>query len=536
MTCLTVLNGDDKSPFPSQRGAADSLQAVWSGSSRHVESEVAALMEHTREGLGLLTLREQTASLKSSRSSRGSLGRPRSRRRRPGRKGPTYLTSGAPRVESPLARLIRLNKTLEEISENIENNALAPAGHIMHTLFAETSGQGRGALDFLVPLHPPFRAGDDVNDFTVVDLFLVHDDRLPKAVQFERARFKNQLPRVLHQLLLRQASVIDAIVTGAFYVALCSDIKLDFPQPTYPNMCAEHWHDLGVTLVSLSRPEADSEILPEPLQVLYDLGTFAEMEPTLEWLRSQGEILIAMAEVAGQRYGDIILPKIVPLETLARMGAELHKVYTVGTERIANRHKYDIPESIPMALLKMWQLEPGHAGYLDQPKVWLEEAQGALEELRDLATTLTTFCSAAACLPARDIESCRRRSVDHEDTEVLAALAALNNIYSIETPRIVAKIKRASTNDREGKRQQRRLLREAKRLEDILHLSDGEDKLRAARCRLYGPRYLSPSKCLVPEGFLLMDENALQKLHQSQAWLNTMIGDVRQTREIAGST
>ncbi len=43
---------------------------------------------------------------------------------------------------------------------------------------------------------------------------------------------------------------------------------------------------------------------------------------------------MAMTAITDCGHGDLLLPKILPLKQLARMGAELNKVYEVGTSLI----------------------------------------------------------------------------------------------------------------------------------------------------------------------------------------------------------
>jgi len=186
---------------------------------------------------------------------------------------------------------------------------------------------------------------------------------------------------------------MDASLLGLALVRTCDDIELKLPTPLNADICADEWYFLGEMLAGLSIPLVEEETLPRPLQLLIqwltELGMFADIEPAVKWLESQGRLLTQLSIRRRTTYPwNSAFPKALNLEILARMGTELKKVYDVGSQLLKERGKYDIPDTIPESWLVRLQIDPNWPGYLGKPGGWLEEVQTELDAFRDLATTL----------------------------------------------------------------------------------------------------------------------------------------------------
>ena len=323
--------------------------------------------------------------------------------------------------------------------------------------------------------------------------------------------------------------------------SLCQELGLQgFCSPSYPNRWEYSWDFLQELLAGVSPVVADSEYLPGPLQVLYTLDVFAEIEPQLEWLRTMGKMIALISNDCLTLIDSSVLPRFLKLDVLIRLGNELQKVYEVGTEWIAERIESGIPlaEGLPKDWLKTCKIAPDDAGYLVEPNRWLEDAKLYLKQFRDLAASLARFCSAATHALSRDSSFSPPVPSEADDDLAIKVLEALGDFSIIQSLATMSQNSKEAV-DTQQKRQVFALV-SALRYLDTRSQARRKSILGNMQQLMQDPSLvLAPSECLVPEHALMIDQPTLDELVRSQRWLRAIdsnTNDSTRTGSIEGGT
>lgn len=244
------------------------------------------------------------------------------------------------------------------------------------------------------------------------------------------------------------------------------------------------------------------------MQLLIATGGLEEVKPTISRLQLVGKTLKAINVFTDNTDGCLLLPGVFSLEQLSQIMNDLHEVYEVGTLRVQEMRRQAVPPS------------------------WERGAQVELDEFRDLAAVLATFCNAAATILRLQGPIPRTQYTHSINATLDDVLQALDYTFAAGMKYVMEKGGDTLTVA-ERQKLNKKLAEALDRLEQLIPRERAVARLYERRRTLR--HFLNPAVCLTPVDSPSFCKNILQGLDKKWHRISSIADDDRMRQEITFS-